>query len=117
MKIGSFPQAESCTSTVQSRTGASWIFRRFQLFLLIASWIVSLSPGSAEVASTPRRDFHMAEAKFRALTLRDENGQVPDNALLNALAQKKLMRPNLAAWPGASGSRPAGLKIAGIDTN
>ena len=71
----------------------------------------------AEPAATSRRDFHMAEAKWRALTLRDENGQIPENALLNALAQKQLMPADPTAWPGASVTRPAGRKTAGIDTN
>src|SRR5436190_22558646 len=60
---------------------------------------------------------HHAEAEFRARQLRDENGQIPADALLNALKQKQQMKFNPAAWPGTAGSGTSGgqgLRIAGI---
>src|SRR5271169_3830144 len=41
-----------------------------------------------QLIQSRRLDYHLAEQKFRAMTLRDENGKIPPNALINAVQQK-----------------------------
>ena len=74
----------------------------------------------AQNAVPQRVDYHRAEEKFRAMTLQDENGKIPANALLNAVAQKQQSPFDARAWPGSSQAGTAGgleSRTAGIDTN
>ena len=53
-------------------------------------------------------DRHAEELRFRRLYLQDEHGQIPPDAWMKALAQKKQMPVNPAVWPGGrtKGSGP-----------
>ncbi len=76
---------------------------------------------TARAQTTPSRppDYHLAELKFRSMTLRDENGKIPPNALIHAVQQKRQMPFIPQAWPGvlrdgtSGGLEPA---TAGIDS-
>ncbi len=53
------------------------------------------------------------------MTLRDENGKIPPNALINAVQQKQQMQFNAQAWPGRAGAGPSSRVqslTAGIDS-
>ena len=85
--------------------------------LLVASELKAvLATGSPTNLPMPGRYLH-AEAEFRAMQLRDENGQIPQNALLNAVQQKRQMRVIPGVWPSAAatvtGPQP---RVAGIST-
>ena len=91
--------------------------------LAVSAWLaLFMSTIAAQVqnAPPPRVDYHRAEQKFRALTLQDENGKIPANALLNAVAQKQQMQFDARAWPGGGRAATGGgaeSRTAGIDTN
>src|SRR5882724_11643926 len=91
----------------------------------ITAWFRFLSPGfaivtamlfalsaQAQKAEPKWTGYHRAEARFRALTLQDENGQIPTNALLNAVQLKQQMQVDPLAWPGTAPTR--GTRTAGI---
>jgi len=78
--------------------------------------MVSLS-AQAETAKPNRAAYHHAAAEFRALSLRDERGIIPNNALPNALQQKKTMTFDTTAWPGTATAGIGGKKTAGLATN
>ncbi len=64
-------------------------------------------------------DYHLAEAEYRAISLRDENGKIPPNAMVNAVQQKAQMLFDARAWPGSRLNGPAtGIEplTAGIDS-
>jgi len=72
-------------------------------------------------------DLHRAEMEYRAMLMRDENGKIPENALLTALSQKQNMTYDARLWqaPGATSSPAKSPKlptdapspVAGISTN
>ncbi|MGH7967465.1 MAG: WD40/YVTN/BNR-like repeat-containing protein, partial [Limisphaerales bacterium] len=73
----------------------------------------------AQNAMLPPVDYHLQEAKFRSDRMLDEHGQMPTNAWLNALQEKRQMQFDPKAWPGTAQGSPAGsLKpnTAGIDS-
>jgi photosystem II stability/assembly factor-like uncharacterized protein len=55
-----------------------------------------------------RADYHKAAAEFRALQLRDENGKIPANAIVNAFQQKVQMAVDSSAWPSTPAAGPNG---------
>jgi hypothetical protein len=71
----------------------------------------------AEKAPPNRAAYHRAAAEFRATQMRNENGQIPENALLKALQQKQKMHVDPSAWPGANLGGLPSQQVAGIDTN
>ncbi len=92
------------------------------LALSVAAWLVlPLSNLNAQTQSGTARsvDLHRAELEYRLMIERDENGNIPANALVNAVQQAKQMPFSAAAWPGTAKAPTPGRKtpIAGIDTN
>src|SRR6266567_561895 len=85
-------------------------------FILAGIALLSLA-AHAGPAEMPRAKYHRAAAEFRAMQMRDENGNIPPDGLLKALQQKQLMPVDPNAWPGANVSAVPGRKTAGIDTN
>src|SRR5947209_5278333 len=84
--------------------------------ILAGALLLSLNAHS-ERAQLTRAEYHRAAAEFRALSMRDENGIIPENALLHALQQKQKMPFDPGAWPGTTlGSTPR-EQMAGIDSN
>ena len=87
----------------------------FTMHLLTA--LVVAGAAQAQKSAPTRADYHLQEARFRSRSLLDENGQMPPNAWLNAVQQKKQVQFDANAWPGAA---PAGGTItpntAGIDS-
>jgi len=49
-----------------------------------------------------RADYHLAAAQFRALQMRDENGKIPPNGIINAVRHKDQMKADAGAWPGSA---------------
>ncbi|SPE61342.1 conserved hypothetical protein [Verrucomicrobia bacterium] len=74
----------------------------------------------AQTPSQPWPDYHRQADEFMALQMRDENGIIPANAWLNALAQKRRMPFDPRPWGGsfkpASPSETQAM-VAGIDSN
>jgi hypothetical protein len=92
------------------------------LLLAVAAWLaLPASNFTAQAQSAAARpvDLHRAEMEYRAMRERDENGNIPDNALVNAVQQAKQMSFDPQMWPGATQVSPRGSKtpVAGIDTN
>jgi photosystem II stability/assembly factor-like uncharacterized protein len=85
-------------------------------FALGGSVLACFDSRAERLPLTPA-DYHRAAAEFRAMQMRNENGLIPENALMNALQQKKEMRIDPAAWPGASVGGTSGQRVAGIDSN
>jgi len=89
-----------------------------QLFLLLAI-LCTPNPRLLARESEPLWiNRHRAAAEYRAAALRDEHGQIPDQAMMNALQQRRAMPVNQHVWWGEL--RPpasAGEQIAGLSTN
>jgi photosystem II stability/assembly factor-like uncharacterized protein len=84
-------------------------------FPLLAALLI-VGNASAQKAAAPRVDYHLQEARFRSRSLLDENGQMPSNAWLNAVQQKKQMSFDANAWPGAAPAGAITPNVAGIDS-
>ena len=85
-----------------------------RLAILIVAWAAGWS--QAYEAEPVRVSSHRAAEEFRAAALRDENGVIPDNALLKALQQKQQMPADAAVWLGTK-SKPSGgtgPRVAGL---
>src|SRR5262249_45851401 len=68
---------------------------------------------------TRMADYHLREAEFLATQMRDENGKIPHNAMLNAIQQKEQMQMDAKAWPGTGPEGPLSYeqsRTAGIDS-
>ena len=64
-------------------------------------------------------DYHRQEAEFWTMQMRDENGKIPHNAMLNAIQQKQQMQMDARAWPGSGPNGPLSYeesRTAGIDS-
>jgi photosystem II stability/assembly factor-like uncharacterized protein len=64
-------------------------------------------------------DYHLQEAEYQAMLMRDENGKIPHNAMLNAIQQKQQMHVDARAWPGsgiAASAKDEQFRTAGIDS-
>jgi hypothetical protein len=113
----------SIRGSMASRTaaGARTGNRRVPLLRLGVAWLVVLSLSAQAQKPEPNWvDYHRQADEFRAMTLRDENGKIPPNAMVNAVRQKQQMHYNPSAWPGGVAARPAGAPApltAGVDTN
>jgi photosystem II stability/assembly factor-like uncharacterized protein len=86
----------------------------------MALLVLFISAAQAQNGEPQRPDYHRAADKFRAMTLQDENGKIPPNALVNAVRQKQQMQFDARAWPGGSKAAADGgleFRTAGIDTN
>jgi photosystem II stability/assembly factor-like uncharacterized protein len=72
--------------------------------------------GHAHEAEPVRVSSHRAAEEFRASELRNENGVIPDNALVKALQQKQQMPSDPAAWSAAvlKPSGGVGPRVAGL---
>jgi hypothetical protein len=79
--------------------------------------LLAAGTAQAQKAAPSHVDYHLQEARFRSSTLLDEHGQMPPNAWLNAVQQKRQMSFDAHAWPGVA---PVGGAItpntAGIDS-
>jgi photosystem II stability/assembly factor-like uncharacterized protein len=89
--------------------------------ILVSFFAVLLLEPAARAQNQPPRlvDYNLREAEFRAMTLRDENGKIPDNAMLNAIQQKQQMQMDARAWPGSGSGGPLSYeqsRTAGIDS-
>jgi photosystem II stability/assembly factor-like uncharacterized protein len=89
--------------------------REYQRGSTAVAWLLVLFvlnlPTYAQEAGG-RRD-HPAEAlKFRRLKLQNENGEIPPNAWMKAIAHKKQMRVDPKVWPM---SRQAGSRLGSSD--
>src|SRR5437868_9532706 len=69
------------------------------LRLVVPALLFTLT-ASAGNQPLQRADYHLREADFRALQMRDENGKIPPNAMLKAIQQKQQMQVDARAWPG-----------------
>lgn len=82
---------------------------------------ITLGNLSARAQSSPvPRPGHAAQAQaFEAMRLRDENGVIATNGLINALQQAQQMTYDAAAWPGAAKPQTGGPqpKVADLNTN
>ena len=81
---------------------------------------ISLACLSTCWAESPRhRPGHPRQAAaFEAMRLRDENGVIAPNGLVNAMQQAKKMPYNASAWPGAAQPATGGIHplVAGLST-
>ena len=94
---------------------------------LHSQWIVALICSVGLVAFSARGqnqpakivDYHRQEAEFLTMQMRDENGKIPHNAMLNAIQQKQQMQMDARAWPGSAPGGPLSYeqsRTAGIDS-
>jgi photosystem II stability/assembly factor-like uncharacterized protein len=86
--------------------------------LLFPLLMVTLSAGAQQASVVPPGHHREAE-ELRARQLRDEHGNIPQNALLNAVRQKQQMMFNPRLWQGVPASTTLGPspKLAGLDTS
>ena len=82
---------------------------------------ISLACLSTSWAQSPKhRPGHPRQAAaFEAMRLRDENGVIAPNGLVNAIQQAKQMPYDANAWPGAAQPVTGGIRplVAGLNTN
>ena len=82
---------------------------------------ISLACLSTSLAQSPklRPDHPHQAAAFEAMRLRDENGVIAPNGLVNAIQQAKKMPYNASAWPGAAQPATGGMHplVADLNTN
>lgn len=79
--------------------------------------LFALGTTHAQKVAAPLLDYHLQEARFRSRSLLDQNGQMPTNAWLNAVQQKKRMQFDATAWPGATPAGAITPNTAGIDSS
>lgn len=97
-------------------TSLSW--RPLQ-FCAVLFYALILGPGAQAQNQPPRVDYHLREAEFLGMQMRDENGKIPHNAMLNAIQQKQEMQMDARAWPGSGPGGPLSYersRTAGIDS-
>jgi len=82
---------------------------------------ISLACLSTSLAQSPKhRPGHPYQAAaFEAMRLRDENGVIATNGLVNAIQQAHKMQYNANAWPGAAQPATGGIHplVADLNTN
>jgi len=82
---------------------------------------ISLACLSTSLAQSPKhRPGHPHQAAaFEAMRLRDENGVIATNGLVNAIQQAHKMQYNANAWPGAAQPATGGIHplVADLNTN
>ena len=82
------------------------IAHEYEIVLVSLSRVaaISLACLSTSLAQSPKhRPGHPRQAAaFEAMRLRDENGVIATNGLVNAIQQAKKMQYNASAWPGAT---------------
>src|SRR5579859_4680023 len=110
--------------SVGAGAGASQLQRRVRrirrLFSIVVGAILVAWPVRAKPPQVPQPDHHRAEVEYKAMLLRDENGVIAPDGLMNGLVQKQNMSFNAKAWPGLPGAQPAsgiGIQRADINSN
>jgi hypothetical protein len=113
-----------CVNFKPARIGASCVLPRGNpvagLLAVLAGAVLLVLPAAAKPPQIPQPDHHWAEMEYRAMLLRDENGIVAPDGLMNGLVQKQGMSFNPKAWPGTPGAIAGGgfgLERAGINSN
>jgi hypothetical protein len=82
---------------------------------------ISLACLSTSLAQSPKpRPGHPHQAAaFEAMRLRNADGTISTNGLINAIKQARQMQYNANAWPGAAGPKTGGIRplVADLNTN
>src|SRR5438132_7121431 len=74
----------------------------FSTWALVLTAMCLAAPAARAQKTQPHfAEHHRDAAQYRSMLMRDENGQIPDNALMNALKQKQQMQLDLRPWPGS----------------
>jgi hypothetical protein len=87
-------------------------------FRVAAISLACLSPSLAQ-SPKPRPGHPHQAAAFEAMRLRDENGVIATDGLVNAIQQAQKMHYDAKAWPGAAQPATGGIhpRVADLNTN
>jgi len=89
----------------------SGLYRFTAVKFLFCTVLLICFSASAQKTNQQWPHHRKAEAKYRALFLQDENGEIAPDGLMKAVEQKRKMHYDPTPFPGQDGPGP---KVAGI---